>query len=108
MTRIIPTLLFVLLISPFLGSGPARTAAATAPPKAVTVMAVGDIACDPASPDFNGGQGDNKFCQMKATSDLVAQAKPDAVLALGDNQYENATLAGFQQSYDLSWGRFKS
>lgn len=108
MTRIIPTLLFVLLISPFLGSGPARTAAATAPPKAVTLMAVGDIACDPASPDFNGGQGDNKFCQMKATSDLVAQAKPDAVLALGDNQYENATLAGFQQSYDLSWGRFKS
>jgi acid phosphatase type 7 len=30
------------------------------------------------------------------------------VLPLGDIQYEDATLAKFWQSYDLSWGRFKS
>jgi hypothetical protein len=73
----------------------------------VTVMAVGDIACDPANPDFHGGQGAAKYCQQKATSDLVAQGNPDAVLALGDNQYEDATLAAFEQSYDPTWGRFK-
>lgn len=74
---------------------------------ASTVIAVGDIACDPTSPDFNGGQGDAKFCQQKATSDLAAQAHPDAVLVLGDNQYENGTFADFQKSYDPTWGRFK-
>lgn len=85
-----------------------RSASVAAEQAAVTVMAVGDIACDPTSPDFHGGQGDAKFCQEKATSDLVAQAHPDAVLALGDNQYENATLSAFQASYDPTWGRFKA
>ena len=85
------------------------TMAANLPQQSVTtVMAVGDIACDPASPDFHTGQGDARFCQEKATSDLVVQAHPDAVLVLGDNQYENATLAGFLQSYDPTWGRFKN
>src|SRR5579859_3933577 len=107
MKRTAPILLLVLLISLVLGSGEARIAVATVPPKGVTVMAVGDIACDPANPDFHGGQGDARFCQEKATSDLVAAAHPDAVLALGDNQYENATLAAFNQSYDPTWGRFK-
>ncbi len=83
-------------------SGPAR-----AQGDAVTVMAAGDIACDPASLHYNGGQGDGQYCQELATSNLVANAHPDAVLALGDNQYGGATLAQFEQSYDPSWGRFK-
>jgi 3',5'-cyclic AMP phosphodiesterase CpdA len=29
------------------------------------------------------------------------------VLTLGDNQYENGTLAKFRRSYDRSWGRLK-
>ncbi|MEJ7892691.1 MAG: metallophosphoesterase [Solirubrobacteraceae bacterium] len=32
----------------------------------------------------------------------------DAVLALGDVQYENATLAEFMGAYDPSWGRVKA
>jgi calcineurin-like phosphoesterase family protein len=74
----------------------------------VTVMAAGDVACDPASPHFNGGVGDAAFCQMKATSDLVMNGSPNAVLAIGDLQYENGTLDGFEQSYDPTWGRFKA
>ncbi|HEV2122329.1 MAG TPA: RICIN domain-containing protein [Chloroflexota bacterium] len=74
----------------------------------VTVVAAGDIACDPASRAFNGGAGTASNCRMKATADLIAAVKPDAVLTLGDNQYERATLAQFENSFDLSWGRFKS
>jgi hypothetical protein len=71
-------------------------------------MAAGDIACDPNSSSFNNGLGTASACRQKYTSDLVLAANPLAVLALGDLQYENATLTNFQQSYDLSWGRFKS
>jgi hypothetical protein len=108
MKRMVLTLALALSLSSILGSRSTVTAADTTQQSALTVMAVGDIACDPANPDFHGGQGDNKFCQEKATSDLVAQANPDAVLALGDNQYEAATLSAFEQSYDPTWGRFKN
>ena len=74
----------------------------------VTLVAAGDIACDPASDSFNGGAGTTGNCHMRATADLIAAAKPDAVLVLGDNQYERGTLSQFKNSFDLSWGRFKS
>jgi acid phosphatase type 7 len=45
---------------------------------------------------------------MLQVSDAILAANPDAVLALGDNQYEDGTLAEYQNSYDLSWGRFKN
>ena len=107
MKRIALTLVLVLLLSSVLGSNSTVAAAGATQQSATTVMAAGDMACDPTSSHFHGGQGDDKFCQMKATSDLVVNAHPDAVLALGDQQYEDATLAGFQQSYDPTWGRFK-
>lgn len=98
----------VLLVASFPGTRLTVATADPSQPHAFTVMAVGDIACDPASPNWHGGQGDTKFCQERATSDLVAQARPDAVLALGDNQYENASLDAFERSYDPTWGRFKA
>lgn len=101
------TSVLLLVIASIVASSSTGAAADAPQQGAVTVMAVGDIACDPANPDFHGGQGDAKFCQEQATSDLVAQVHPDAVLALGDNQYEDVTLSGFQQSYDPTWGRFK-
>lgn len=107
MKRITITLIFIVLVSWTARSVAGVWAEKGNQQSAVTVMAVGDIACDPANPDFHGGQGDNKYCQEKATSDLVVAAHPDTVLALGDNQYEDATLAAFEQSYDPSWGRFK-
>lgn len=73
-----------------------------------TVAAVGDIACDPKSPNFNGGAGTAAGCHMLATSQLVGAINPDKVLVLGDNQYESATLANFLASYDKSWGKYKA
>jgi hypothetical protein len=72
------------------------------------VMAAGDIACDPADPNYNGGLGTASFCRMRAVSDLLVAGAPTAVLPLGDNQYEDGALAKYQQSYDPSWGRVKA
>lgn len=74
----------------------------------VTAVAAGDIACDPAAPDFHGGQGSATVCHQAATADLIAALHPDAVLALGDNQYEDGALAKFMASYDATWGRFRA
>jgi hypothetical protein len=43
-----------------------------------------------------------------ATSDLLLRFAPQAVLALGDNQYELGQLNNFRHFYDPSWGRFNS
>ena len=72
------------------------------------IAAAGDIACDPANGAFNGGVGRGLLCRQRATSDLIVGAGYDAVLALGDLQYENGTLAQFNASYDPSWGRVKA
>ena len=76
-------------------------------PEVVTVVAVGDIACDPASSSFNGGEGTGTECAMRATSDLALGLDADAVLALGDLQYECGGYEAFLASYDPSWGRLK-
>jgi hypothetical protein len=74
----------------------------------MTVIAVGDIACDPADTDYGGGAGTAARCRMLATSDLALSLSPAAVLLLGDNQYEDGALAKYQASYDPSWGRLKA
>jgi hypothetical protein len=79
-----------------LGCGAAPASAADP-----VIMAAGDIACRP------GEQRNPAFCQMQATADLVKAARPDAVLALGDEQYENGTLGEFRAVYDKTWGAFK-
>jgi hypothetical protein len=94
----------VVLLASALAAVRAPTAAAADP----VVMAAGDIACDPADPNFNGGAGTASACRMRATSDLLVAAAPAAVLPLGDNQYEDGALAKYQQSYDPSWGRVKA
>jgi hypothetical protein len=76
-------------------------------PEVVTVVAVGDIACDPASSSFNGGEGTGTECAMRATSDLALGLDADAVLALGDLQYECGGYEAFLASYDPTWGRLK-
>ncbi len=69
-------------------------------------MAAGDIACDPADPNFNAGIGTATACRPRDTARLLAGA--DLILALGDTQYECGGLAAYQASFDLSWGAFKS
>jgi len=72
------------------------------------IAAAGDIACDPASSSFNGGQGSGLNCRQLATSDLLVGAGYAAVLALGDIQYEDGARSKFDLSYDPSWGRVES
>ena len=58
------------------------------------VVAAGDIA-------MPGGH-------QRSTSDRVLELHPDAVLALGDNQYPSGQLAEYRRFYGPSWGRLKA
>lgn len=89
-------------------AGAALLALASLPANAAKIAAVGDIACAPSDPNFNNGLGTAVACRMKATSDLAVAGHYDAVLPLGDVQYEDGSFANFQASYDPSWGRVKS
>jgi calcineurin-like phosphoesterase family protein len=62
-------------------------------------MAAGDIAC--------GSESARAQCAQQQTSDLILTQSPDAVLALGDSQYECGTAADFAAYFDPTWGRFK-
>jgi calcineurin-like phosphoesterase family protein len=64
------------------------------------VGAAGDIAC--------GANSSSAQCEQVATSDLLLQMAPTAVLALGDVQYENGEYDNFLKFYDPSWGRLKA
>jgi hypothetical protein len=70
------------------------------------IAAAGDIACDPQADAFEGGRGRGLECRQLATSRLIVDGPYEAVLVLGDVQYEEATTAQFEASYDRSWGRF--
>jgi acid phosphatase type 7 len=71
----------------------------------IVVVAVGDIACDPKSSDFNHGRGTAEKCHMLATADLAISLKPAAVFILGDSQYERGSADAYQKSWALNWGR---
>jgi hypothetical protein len=75
---------------------------------APVVAAAGDIACDPASSSYNGGNGTSSECRQKYTSDLLLNRGLAGVLALGDEQYEDGQLFKFQQAYAPCWGRVKA
>jgi acid phosphatase type 7 len=62
-----------------------------------TVVAVGDIArrISPSS-------------SQRATARLAASLDPDAVIVLGDAQYDVGAYADFMSSYDPTWGRLFS
>jgi hypothetical protein len=73
------------------------------------VAAAGDIACAADRAGLTAEELERAdSCHAKATSELVLGLRPDAVLALGDNQYPNGSLARFRAGYDKTWGRFKS
>src|SRR5207245_8672150 len=78
--------------------GPAASLAADA-----AVVAAGDIACDPSV-----SSGAPARCDQAATAAQILALRPDAVLSLGDNQYERNTAAAYASVFDVSWGQFKS
>lgn len=78
------------------------------PVAGVRVAAAGDIACDPAGPQYGNGLGGGLECRQRATSDLLVGAAYEAVLVLGDIQYESGARDAFDASYDPTWGRVRS
>jgi Ca2+-binding RTX toxin-like protein len=71
---------------------------------AIVLRAAGDIACAPSDPRFDDPT--RKRCAHRATADLLDGA--DAVIAVGDLQYERGTPAEYAGSYDPSWGKYRS
>jgi len=88
-------------------SSPPTTSSTPPPPSAPVIALGGDIACAPADPNYNRGNGVPGYCHMKVTADLNKSLLPDAVLALGDEQYNSGNLNDFKVSYDASWGQVK-
>ncbi len=88
-------------------STPSKRVTATTSSTAV-VAAAGDVACSPSDKDYHDGLGTSTACRQLYTSDLLVGGGFDAVLALGDLQYESGSLSDFNASYDPSWGRVKS
>jgi predicted phosphodiesterase len=71
-------------------------AAAPTADAAPTIAAAGDIACPrPCAP-------------QRETARLTRRLHPDAVLALGDNQYNHGSLRTYRRSYAPTWGAFRS
>ena len=60
------------------------------------IVAAGDIAC----------RGEPCASQRR-TARLIGRIDPQAVLPLGDTQYERGRLADYRSSYDPTWGRFR-
>ncbi len=82
-------------------------ASAPPPPGEAVIAAAGDIACDPADALFNHGDGTADRCAQMRTSDLLVGEDLDAVLVLGDAQYECGGHQAFLDSFSPSWGRVK-
>jgi acid phosphatase type 7 len=68
---------------------------------ASVIMAAGNIAC-------NATTTKTDICRQMSTSDLLVNNAPDAVLPLGDDQYECGYLKDFNKYYGASWGRMKA
>jgi len=80
--------------------GPGGPPGPAGPP--ATIYAAGDIACAP------GDATTSTKCHEMKTSDIILAGGAARVLALGDLQYNSASLSNLRASYDRSWGRFKS
>src|SRR4051812_33603334 len=65
------------------------------------VMAAGDVACS------NVGITTPGPCSQRYTANLALQQQQtrlDALLGMGDLQYDSGTLSGFQKYFGTSWG----
>jgi acid phosphatase type 7 len=69
------------------------------------VAAAGDIACDPTTATYQGGNGTENDCHERVTSNMLLRIHPNAVLPLGDEQYQCGAGSDFRASYGPTWGR---
>jgi hypothetical protein len=100
---------FLLVLALAFASLPASPIVAPAEPSGVRtdtaplqskilVVAAGDIACD-ADPRTSGDA-----CRYGDTAELVGGRRVDAVLALGDEQYDVGAYRAFVDHFDPTWG----
>ena len=93
-----------LAVGPFrvddTATGPVETVASSVT-GAVTVVAAGDVACRPPV------RLDRNPCSQARTADLIERLDPEAVLMLGDAQYQNGSVEEFTapDAYVATWGR---
>lgn len=80
------------------------------------LAAVGDISCQPGSPEEaekktdtcdQGAGSTERNAAQNATAEQVEEMKPDLVAILGDEQYQNGYYSDFEGSFDKYWGAFK-
>ena len=79
----------------------------TAKRSPVTLLAVGDIACDPSSSSFNSATS----CQQDRVGRLVRERVrrgADYFVPLGDIQYETGNYGDFMRVYDPAFGQVRS
>ena len=88
--------------------------------KSPVLAVVGDIACQPGTEA--SGESSKETCtdpkspysktslwqSQEATANQIESMKPDAVALLGDLQYQVGRYLDFEQSFDLTYGAFKS
>ena len=72
------------------------------------LVVTGDISCDSTRRATYGVGPLGTQCGEESTANLTANLNPDAVLAVGDLQYEAASYAELMSSYEPTWGRFKA
>jgi hypothetical protein len=71
------------------------------------VTAVGDMACDAADPSFSAGAGTTSRCaEERVSGRMFSDVSVDALLGLGDFQYDCGDPSDYAVSYAPSWGRF--
>ena len=80
----------------------APTTTTTPPAGDPVVAAAGDIACPPPAVRTSSS------CHHRDTANLLAAGDYDAVLPVGDLQYECGQAAAYQNVYHPSWGQFRS
>ena len=83
---------------------------------APVLAAVGDISCQPGSPQgtekptdvcAGGVTSTTRNAAQNATAVQVEAMKPALVAVLGDEQYQNGYYSDFENSFDKYWGAFK-
>jgi len=80
----------------------APTTTTTPPGDDPVVAAAGDIACAPPAIRTSSS------CHHRDTANLLAAGGYDAVLPVGDLQYECGQASAYQAVYEPSWGQFRS
>ncbi len=83
------------------GRGRIVTTEAVSVDKPQHIVAIGDVACPPLM------KPSQTECFSPNVAALVLKRQVDALLLLGDLQYEKGDLADFQKSYDKDWGALR-